>query len=215
MAHNSQVILDMLKRDGPQEASVLARQIGISSAAVRQHLGALYRKNFVDYRPEPRPVGRPAKVWCLTSNANSLFPDSHGDLTASLIRATECAFGEDGLKKVVDICAREQSLAYMRRMPKDRSVETRLEALVSLRNEEGYMARLDPQPDGSFILVENHCPIAAVASCCQQLCEAEQATFRMVLGSNVTLERLEHMHSGQRRCAYRIVATKAESSAAS
>jgi predicted ArsR family transcriptional regulator len=32
-----------------------------------------------------------------------------------------------------------------------------------LRTEEGYMAEFEAEPDGSFLLIENHCPICAAA----------------------------------------------------
>jgi predicted ArsR family transcriptional regulator len=79
-----------------------------------------------------------------------------------------------------------------------------LEVLISFRNEEGFMAEVQRQPDGSFLFIENHCPISAAANVCSRLCDAEMDVFRAVLGEGVTIERAEHMMTGARRCAYRI-----------
>jgi predicted ArsR family transcriptional regulator len=66
------------------------------------------------------------------------------------------------------------------------------------------MAEAQAQPDGSVLLVENHCPICAAARACQQFCRSELEVFRRVLGEDCSVEREEHQLAGARRCAYRI-----------
>jgi predicted ArsR family transcriptional regulator len=60
------------------------------------------------------------------------------------------------------------------------------------------------EEDGVFTLVENHCPICAAASACKGLCDRELSVFERVLGPDCTVERVEHLLSGARRCAYQI-----------
>ena len=79
-----------------------------------------------------------------------------------------------------------------------------LAALARIRSEEGYMAMVETEAPGRFLLVENHCPICAAASACQGLCRDELTLFRKVLGKDARVERVEHMLSGSRRCVYRI-----------
>ena len=66
------------------------------------------------------------------------------------------------------------------------------------------MAESRRNPDGSYLLVENHCPICAAATECQGLCRAELDIFRSVLGGDVEVTRVDHILSGARRCAYRV-----------
>jgi predicted ArsR family transcriptional regulator len=66
------------------------------------------------------------------------------------------------------------------------------------------MANWEKEKDGSYLLVENHCPICAAASACTGFCRSEKAIFEHVLGRNVRVERVEHLLAGARRCAYRI-----------
>ena len=66
------------------------------------------------------------------------------------------------------------------------------------------MASVADDARGSFLFVENHCPICAAAAACQGLCRSELAIFRAVLGTEFTVERVEHILAGARRCAYRI-----------
>ena len=78
-------------------------------------------------------------------------------------------------------------------------------ALARVRAEEGYVAEVVDDPDGrGVLLVEHHCPICAAATACQGLCRSELAVFRAVLGTDVTVERIDHILAGARRCAYRI-----------
>jgi predicted ArsR family transcriptional regulator len=79
-----------------------------------------------------------------------------------------------------------------------------VEALAQLRTREGYMAEWWEEADGTLVLVENHCPICAAATACQNFCRAELDVFRSVLGPHASITRSEHLLSGSRRCAYTI-----------
>ena len=69
---------------------------------------------------------------------------------------------------------------------------------------DSYMASVAKDTLDSFLLIENHCPICAAAAACQGLCRSELEVFRAVLGSDVTVERIDHILAGAPRCAYRI-----------
>lgn len=201
---NRQAILRLLKQQGPSDSETLAAQLDISAMAVRQHLYALRTQRQVTYQEEQRPIGRPAKMWCLTPAAAPHFPDAHAGLTVNLLNAVEQTFGAEGVQRLVTRCAKQQIADYRSRIPVRSSFRARLEALVPIRNEEGFMAEVQRQRDGSFLLIENHCPISAAANVCPKLCDAEMEVFRAILGEGVTIERAEHMVAGDRRCVYRI-----------
>ena len=199
-----QAILRLLKQQGPSDSEGLAARLGISAMAVRQHLYALRAQKLVTYQEQQRPVGRPAKMWSLTPAAEPHFPDAHAGLTVNLLNAAEQTFGKQGIVRVVLQCAQQQIENYQSRIPARASLQNRLATLISIRNEEGYMAEVQRQPDGSFLLIENHCPISAAANTCPKLCDAELEVFRAILGEGVVIERTEHMLAGARRCVYRI-----------
>ena len=90
------------------------------------------------------------------------------------------------------------------------TLRQRVEALAAMRTDDGYMAEVQAQADGAFLLIEKHCPICAAAVACTGLCGKELEVFRAVLGPNVVIERTEHMVVGARRCAYRVVAGVAQ-----
>lgn len=198
-------ILFYLKTKGPQTAAAIARRLGVTPMAVRQHLYALESGGLVSWEDRPAPVGRPARHWILTSSASGRFPDSHAELIVGLLDAVRSAFGEPGLEKLIHERLAQQSSRYRARLPGPRApLERRIAALVSVRKEEGYMAEWSREADGSFSLIENHCPICDAAKTCQRICGSELDLFREVLGKSVGVERTEHMMDGARRCVYRI-----------
>jgi predicted ArsR family transcriptional regulator len=171
--------------------------------AVRQHLYELEAEGFAAWREEARPVGRPAKLWRLTPGADAFFPDGHAELSLDLLAAMRRAFGEKGLDRLVAVRAEAQRQAYGRALAGKRTLRRKLEALAAQRSAEGYMAEAVAD-EGGLLLVENHCPICAAASACQGLCRSELEVFRAALGPGVTVERVEHIPAGARRCAYRV-----------
>lgn len=206
-------IVQLLKQHGSLDAETLAAHLGITAMAVRQHLYSLQDEQLVTYQEDPRPMGRPAKLWQLTPAANRLFPDGYAELTLSLIQSVKSAFGEAGLERLLEIRTGQQREAYEQQMKAKRSakpmvpqqrLKQRLSQLATIRTNEGYMADVSPQADGSFLLVENHCPICAAATVCTGLCAKELELFQALLGDEVTIERVEHMMAGARRCAYQI-----------
>lgn len=211
-------VLELLKRD-PRSAGDLARELGITVAAVRQHLDALAEQGLVvPATQSPRGRGRPAHKWLLTPRADAYFPDRHADLLLSLIRGLRSSLGEEGLSQVIR--ARDAELIESYRAALDpigpADIDRKVAALARIRTDEGYMAEVrsdgETEADGpnqadgenGILLIENHCPICEGAKACTSLCRSELEVFRAVLGDDVSVEREEHLLSGDRRCVYRI-----------
>lgn len=207
-------LVHLLKQEGPLEAQALAERLHVSAMAVRQHLYALHKEQLVTYREVPRPLGRPAKQWQLTPAADRLFPEAYAELTLSLLTSVTEAFGPAGLERLLTIRSQQQVAAYRTRIGAHDPLPQRLKALATIRTEEGYMAEVQAQADGSFVLVERHCPICVAATACTGLCRNEIEVFQDVLGLEVTIERTEHMVAGALRCAYRVSSGEATPSQA-
>ncbi len=198
-------IVKLLKTEGPLGSAQLAERLGLTAMAVRLHLYALQEEGMVSAEDRPVPVGRPAKFWRLTREADRHFPEAYAELSVALIDAMQETFGAEGVSRVLaSRCARQQADYAKRIRPAD-PLEKKVEELARLRTEEGYMAEVRPGEGGGFLLVESHCPICAAANACQGFCSTELELFRGVLGPGVEVERVEHIVSGDRRCAYRVM----------
>lgn len=200
-------IVKLLKTEGAMDSASLAARMQVTPMAVRQHLYALQQEKLVTAEERPVPIGRPAKFWSLTKEAERLFPDAYAELNASLITSVQDAFGAEGMARLLDARVARQRADYRARITASAPLAKRVQQLARIRDDEGYMAEVKRDGAG-FLFIENHCPICAAATVCQGFCATELDLFRSALGPGVTVERAEHILSGDRRCAYRIAPAK-------
>ena len=197
-------IVQLLKTEGAIDSVSLGRRLKLTPMAVRQHLYALQQEKLVSAEVRPVPRGRPAKYWSLTPDAARLFPDAYAELSVALLTAVEDTFGPSGMRRLLGTRLTHQQADYASRIPASLPLEKKLQRLAKVRTEEGYMAEVRRERPGTFLLVENHCPICAAATACQGFCISELDLFRSVLGPGIQVERTEHIVGGDRRCAYRV-----------
>src|SRR6266849_7087490 len=105
---NSNRVLYTLKSRGPLGTGTLARALSITEVGVRQHLAKLHSDDLVTFDDQAGEVGRPKRMWRLTAKGHGRFPDTHGDLTVSLIEGIRSVFGEAGLDRL--IVARQEAM---------------------------------------------------------------------------------------------------------
>jgi predicted ArsR family transcriptional regulator len=197
-------ILLLLKTDGPQATAALAATLGITGEAARQQLSRMAEDGLVEsVSEEAAGRGRPRQLWHLTAAGHGQFPDGHAALTTTLLSTLVAQLGTGALDAVIAGREAETLARYRAELADAPDLATRIRRLAVLRTAEGYMADSWQQDDGSWLLVENHCPICAAAAACAGFCRSELETFRAVLGAQI--ERTDHIPQGARRCAYRIV----------
>ncbi len=201
--HAHDRLLVLLKSGGPSSTSKLAEQLAITGEAARQQLLRLQQEGLVEATSQVRGRGRPLQVWQLTAAANRRFPDTHADLTAQLIHTIRKTLGEPALERLIE-AREEELLGHYRGALKDATqLKDRIERLVAIRNEEGYMAECRAEK-GGYLLIENHCPICAASGVCLKLCRSEMNLFTRLLGAQASVKREEHIINGSRRCVYRV-----------
>ncbi|WEJ57506.1 metalloregulator ArsR/SmtB family transcription factor [Devosia sp. FJ2-5-3] len=193
-----------LKMHGTLSAAALGQHLGTTGEAARQQLLRLAEEGLVEARSLSAGVGRPTQQWSLTAAAQARFPDTHAALTVQLLDIVRSQLGEGALDTIIATREAETRQAYEGAVANATDLKDRVAALADLRSREGYMAEWSEQPDGTLLLIENHCPICAAATACQGFCRAELEVFRAVIGPGATVERSEHIVSGGRRCTYTI-----------
>jgi predicted ArsR family transcriptional regulator len=196
--------LARLKLRGPQTAATLATDLGITGEAARQQLFKLAAEGLVEASAPPCGVGRPAQIWQLTEKGSSRFPDTHAEVTVQLIRGIRAQLGEKALDRLLAARAGDSVANYRKALVGAKNLGECVRRLAEARSREGYMAECQAV-EGGYLLIENHCPICLAATECQGFCRSEQEVFQKVLGREVTVERVEHILGGDRRCVYRIM----------
>ncbi len=197
-------ILQQIKTEGPKTASELGKVLGTTSMGARQHLEKMEADGLVSSEDIRMGVGRPRRVWKLSERGHSRFPDRHDNLTVEILISIKDVFGEKGLNQLIDHKTNSAETLYRDRLNKERSLENKIKSLVQVRSDEGYMADYERAETG-FLFLENHCPICAAATACQNLCRSELELFQRLFKDFAEVKRLEHIIHGARRCAYSII----------
>lgn len=203
-ASTAKRILFLLKTRGPLKTNELASLLELTFEATRQQVQKLQASELiVGISAATTGAGRPSLKWTLTDTAQKEFPDSHSVLTLQLIESIEGVFGSDGVDKIIASMEASNRQEYIQACAQAASLEERVAILVHIRELAGYMAHMEPQGEG-WLLIESHCPICVAARKCQGFCRSELQIFRAAMGDGVTVERCEHLISGDRRCVYSI-----------
>src|SRR5918995_703523 len=135
-------IVKLLKTEGAMDSASLAARLKVTPMAVRQHLYALQQEKLVNAEERPVPVGRPAKFWQLTKDADRLFPDAYAELNAALITSVQDAFGPDGMVRLLDARFAGQPADDPSRIRPSARLATKVQQLARIRADEGYMAEV-------------------------------------------------------------------------
>jgi predicted ArsR family transcriptional regulator len=200
-------LMELLKRAGESDVASLAKQLGISGVAVRQHLAALERDGKVAQRSVRRPVGRPAKLYRLTEAADQVFPQANARIALDLLARLEAMKGPEAVEKLLQARLRDLLKRYQERLRGARSWAKKLKILAEIRESEGYLCDSEPAPSseakGGLRLVEHHCPLADLARQHPAVCKYELELFRRVLGEP-GLRRVAHIGSGEHACVYEL-----------
>jgi predicted ArsR family transcriptional regulator len=191
----------LILQRGPQDAAALARELGLSSAAVRRHLDALVAAGVLAER-EARPSGhrgrgRPARVYALTDAGRAEFPHAYDDLANTALRYLRDTGGERAVAAFAAHRADTLAAALAADIDPEAPVSSRVGSLAGSLTVHGYAATTEGAQAG-IQLCQHHCPVAHVAAEFPQLCEAETRAFEQVLGTYV--QRLATIAHGDGVC---------------
>ncbi|HEY7587912.1 MAG TPA: metalloregulator ArsR/SmtB family transcription factor [Thermoplasmata archaeon] len=177
-------ILVALKRDKRVSLSDLSRTLGISKMAVLKHMTVLESKGFVERSFQASGRGRPSVYFQLTSSAVRLFPEAYAHMTLYALRFIENQLGRESVVRLLEQRAQEVYGANGGRF-QDKDFRGKVEELVRLRDEAGYMAEQARVGRTSAEVLEHNCPIMAVAEVYGEACGVEQELFEKLLRADV------------------------------
>lgn len=194
-------LLEALKRQGQARADDLADRLGITVSAVRQHLAALQADGLVVHTEVRVGPGRPPHNYRLSERGDELFPRRYASIVTDLLVEAEA---ED--PALIDRLFERRRVRRVERAKarlEGKSFPDRVAELTRVLDEDGYLAEVVPQDDGSFRIVEHNCAILAVASQYGAACGTELEFIREVL-PDARVERVAHLLSGGHVCAYEV-----------
>jgi len=198
-------ILMAVKRTQPVITKELSLVFGVSANAVRRHLKELEVDGLVSYGREQRGMGAPTYAYRLTERGEALFPNRYQDALTELLAHVEERAGRGEISEMFVERFRSRSEQLKVELA-DQSVELRLQRLVQLLSDEGYMAEWRTE-NGAITLAEHNCAIRAVAQRYPEICAAEARFLTDVLAAGV--ERRESITEGSNACTYAITVVAA------
>ncbi|MGD8149036.1 helix-turn-helix transcriptional regulator [Ornithinimicrobium sp. Y1694] len=198
---------------GPVTASALAKDLGLTAAAVRRHLDALEEGGLIAEHEGPvgkRGRGRPARAYVLTPLGQDQYRTSYDDVATAALHFLADQAGEGAVEDFAEhqIAELEQRLttAVDRHLdeqgadPED--LDARAASLAAALSEEGYAATARPVGQGTGLagiqLCQGHCPVRSVASEFRHFCDAETDALSRILGVHV--QRLATLAGGEHVC---------------
>ena len=193
-------ILHAIKRLQPVTVKELSVAFDVSANAVRRHLKELELDGSVHYGREQRGMGAPAYVYRLTAQGEGLFPNRYEEALKGLLQHIEERAGRGEISRLFLDQFRERAERLKTELA-DQPVEARLQRLVRMLSEEGYMAEWNSR-DGAIRLAEHNCAIRSVAERYPEVCAAERRFLTEVLAAQV--ERRTHITEGSNACEYSI-----------
>lgn len=165
--------------DADGTAQELAERFGISANAVRAHLAALERDGFVRYRVERRGVGKPAHVYELTGQGESLLSRGYAPLLNSLLAV---------LSREVDAARLESWLretgAALATSVERRDPHRGIEAAAGLLRELGGIPVVEESGD-PVVVRGQCCPLARITPEHPVACRAVEGLLEAATGMAV------------------------------
>ncbi|WP_230474391.1 helix-turn-helix transcriptional regulator [Calidifontibacillus erzurumensis] len=195
-------ILTMLKLNKRMTVTEMANQLQITEMAVRRHLNTLEKDRYVETVLVRQAMGRPLNIYQLSEAGEELFPRNYKKFVLDFIADIEELCGKEMVETLFERRKNRMKEALQKKL-NDKPFEERVEELARIQKENGYMAEIEKNEDGSFQLSEHNCPIALVANKYKAACHQELELFKEVLGTD-NIERFACLSDGDAACQYRI-----------
>jgi DeoR family suf operon transcriptional repressor len=204
-ASTREAALTLLLRQGEATAGDLADHLAVSVQVMRRHLRSLEDDGLVEASPAQEGPGRPSNRWRLTTKGQGHFPDGSDNFALGLLQSMAGSLPAETLQKLLEQQALQQAGIYRGRIGEG-PLPQRLERLVELRRQEGYVAECnrDPEHDQAWVISEFHCSVMRIAEQFPCVCDQELQLIRHTFPDcrvDRVHWRLEKGHS----CGFRLI----------
>ncbi|GGH73464.1 putative ArsR family transcriptional regulator [Pullulanibacillus pueri] len=173
-------ILELLKKEVTLTVNDLTNLLNITHMAVRKHLNMLERDGLIQSREVKQSMGRPLQTFSLSEKGERLFPKNYEGMSVEFLKDIKDLHGEDAIYYLFKKREARQTQSSLVRM-EYKSNEEKINEMVNIQNEKGYMADVSQIDDTTYEITEYNCPILAVAKEFKVACHCETDMFKNVL----------------------------------
>jgi predicted ArsR family transcriptional regulator len=157
----------------------LAEAADVSPVTVRHHINSLLADGMIEATAVRRKVGRPYFVYTLSENGQELFPKRYVRLTSRLLDELKTRLPDDMVaeifKGVVQAILADHTGEF-----ETLSMEKRLDYLVAMLGDEGFLSSWEKTADG-YKLIEYSCPYISVGHEHSEVCTFDKELMLTVL----------------------------------
>ncbi len=178
-----ETILHTIKSSQQANVEALAVAAEVSPVTVRHHLNALQADGLIQSTSIRRKVGRPYYVYSLSEEGHELFPKRYVRLAIRLLDELKSRLPDDVMKEVFDSVV-EGVLDEHRGEYEHLPLEGRLDYLVVLLRDEGFLASWEKLDDG-YLVTEYSCPYISVGQTHTEICAIDKELIVNVLQTSV------------------------------
>ncbi|MFN2173788.1 MAG: helix-turn-helix transcriptional regulator [Candidatus Promineifilaceae bacterium] len=176
-------ILHTIKAHPKSNVDELAEAAGVSPVTVRHHLNALQADGLIVFHTVRRKVGRPYYVYSLSEKGQEQFPKRYVRLTSRLLHELKIQLPSEAFNDVL-ISVVDSVLEERRGQFENLAIEERLDYLVSLLAEEGFLAHWQKTEDG-YLVTEFSCPYLSLGEVHSEICTIDKELIINVLDAPV------------------------------
>ena len=196
-----QLMRHLLKHKQGASIDELARALGITRTAVRQHLAALARDSLVAPAAERPTGGRPERLFVLTQKGRETFPRHYSWFARLLVEAIEREHGTSGLRVRLGRIAAGVVAELRGAPPRNDTQRQKIESASLLMDDLGYDARTGDDVEGAPTIEADNCVFHELAMKNPEVCQFDLSLLSGLTGSRVDLT--ECMARGGHVCRFR------------
>ncbi|QGH32988.1 DeoR family transcriptional regulator [Gracilibacillus salitolerans] len=195
-------ILELLKKEVTLSVNELIEYLDITHMAIRKHLTTLEKDGLVSSQHEKKEIGRPIQRFFLTTKGKRLFPNNYESISVEFLKDIQAIHGKESVHQLFENRKERQTQQYADLVTQSSNHE-KMQEMVHIQNEKGYMAELYQHGEDQFEIVEYNCPIFAVANEFHIACHCETSMFKNVLGTE-SVERVQCKTEGNNHCRFMV-----------
>lgn len=200
-------LLIILKKSNESSMKEIMEHFDLSEIAIRRHLRDLIREQLVIEESVKQNIGRPYKVYRLTSKGHEMFPNQYKQLPLEFLNDIEELHGEEAINELLNKRKERENTKFLSKLTSD-EFDERIKQLTDIQSKSGYLIELNEVEDG-YEIINYNCPIYNVASSYIKVCSNEKETLEKIF-PNSEVKSHSKISEGDTCCKWTIYRPKSE-----
>jgi len=196
----------LLNNKQGMSADTLAEALGISRAAVQQHIASLEGVSLVEGGAYNKTAGRPVRLYAITEAGINLFPKQYSWFSELVLEDIQETQGDEGLAEFMHRLGARTGNSLKPQI-EGFSDQEKTDFLIKTMREMGYQASLQHHAnDAAESISACNCVYHNIAMKYEQVCEFDRSLISTILDKNV--EQINCMAKGAHVCEFKLTGKK-------